>query len=337
MKVAVIGCGSMGTVHAHNYAKLPQVELVGVCDINEKSATALAERTGTRPFFTLESMIAEVNPDVISVCLPTPMHKSIVLQIAEYKKHIVCEKPLAPSLADAQEMIDACEKNGVRLFVGHVVRFFPDYVDLNNKFKAGVVGDVGVVHTKRSGSHPGRARDWYKHSAGGVILDLVIHDIDFVRGLLGEVSSVFAMNRVTDEMDYALLTLKFENGAIANLEGFWGYPGPFYTTAEVAGKKGILRADSRRTGSLQIQKSSTSQSGPAVVAIPRSASVNDPYYYELKHYIECIISGEQPIVTAHDAYKAVEIALAAAESIRTGMPVNIKQFAATQGGSEDGR
>lgn len=332
MKVAVIGCGSMGSVHANSYAKMAQVELVGVCDINEQAAQKLADRTGSKPYYSFEALIAEANPDVISICLPTPMHKEYVLKTAEAGKHVICEKPLAPSLEDAREMIDACEQKGVRLFVGHVVRFFPDFKDLSNKIAANVIGKVGVAHTKRSGSHPGLARDWYKHSAGGVILDLMIHDIDFVRGVLGEVKSVFGMNRVTEEMDYALVTLRFESGAIANLEGFWGYPGPFHTAVEFAGDKGILRADSRKTASMNIQKSNTANSGPAVVAIPQSPAMNDPYYYELSHFIDCIQSGEQAIVTAQDAYRAVEIGLAAAESIRTGVPVVLEPFAAKQGG-----
>lgn len=336
MKVAVVGCGSMGGTHANNFAKMPQVELVGVCDTLEESAKTLAERCRTKAFFSFDELMAEANPDVVSICLPTPLHKEYVLKAANYGKHVICEKPIAPTLSDAREMIDTCREKGVRLFIGHVVRFFPSYADMSRKVAAGVIGDVGVAHAKRSGSHPGRVRDWYKDpsATGGVIMDLMIHDIDFMRSLLGDVKTVFAMNRQTDRLDYALVTLRFHGGAIANLEGFWGFPGPFTTAVELAGKKGIIRFDSNKSASLQIHRSAPAESKESAgVAIPRSPAVHDPYYYELQHFIDCILSGEESIVTAEDGYKAVEIALAAHESARTGAPVDLEKFAAAQGGT----
>jgi predicted dehydrogenase len=327
----------MGRTHANDYAKMPGVQLVGVCDTDLANADKLAARCNTQAFASFEQMVEETNPDVVSVCLPTPQHKEFTIKCAELGKHVICEKPIAPTLAEAREMIDACNNAGVRLFIGHVVRFFPSYRDLSRKVASGAIGNIGVAHAKRVGSHPGAAKSWYNDTSlsGGVIMDLMIHDIDFMRSVIGEVDHVYAMNRKTDGLDYALVTLRFVSGAIANLEGFWGYPGPFTTAVELAGNQGVVRFNSNDTVSLQVRKSRTddSTSGPTTVAVPQSPALQDPYYYELEHFIDCIRTEAAPLVTAEDAYQAVALALAARESVRTGQPVKMSEFLSKGGNS----
>jgi predicted dehydrogenase len=324
----------MGRKHASCFAKMPHVELVGVCDAEPSAAAALAERLRTAAFISFEEMIANADPDVVSICLPTPLHKEYVLKAADCGKHAICEKPIAPSLADAREMIDVCRSKGVHLFIGHVVRFYPGYADMRRKVSAGVIGKVGVAHASRSGSHPGGRRAWYKDpsASGGVILDLMIHDIDFMRSLFGDVVRVFALNRRTDAIDHALVTLRFQEGTIANLEAFWGFPGKFTTAVELAGTKGIIRYDSNRNHSLKMYKRAAPGEGKSG-EILQSPMMNDPYYRELLHFIDCIENGATPLVTAQDGYKALEVALAAIESIRTGAPVEMGRFAAGKGGA----
>ncbi|GIP41036.1 dehydrogenase [Paenibacillus sp. J31TS4] len=324
MKVAVIGCGGMGRTHASDYAKMPGAELAAVVDFMEEAAKSAAEAYGTQAYTDFDQMLDEVDPDVVDICLPTYLHKEYVIRAANRGKHVICEKPIAPTKEDAQEMIDVCRKQGVRLFVAHVVRFFPNYLDISRKVESGAIGKVGVVNAKRRGGHPGRTRPWYNDRAktGSVIMDLMIHDIDFLRGMLGEVSSVYAMSRLTEHMEYTLVTLRFEQGAIANIEGFWGYPGSFTTAIEVAGSEGIIRFDSETTSTVKIRKiAETEGAAPVVVSADRSPTLHDPYYYELEHFLSCIRTGEEARVTAEDGLKAIEICLAAVESAETGQPV----------------
>ncbi|MVP00204.1 Gfo/Idh/MocA family protein [Paenibacillus lutrae] len=325
MKVAVIGCGTMGTVHARDLYKLPGIELTGVCDLDLKTAQSLAEGTAAQAFASFEEMMAEVEADVIHVCLPTYLHKEYVLKAADLGKHVICEKPIALNLADAEEMIAHCESRGVRLFVGHVVRFFPEYADLHTKIEAGVIGEPGIAHFKRIGSHPGMAKAWYndEEKSGGILMDLMVHDIDFARWSFGEVKEVYAMSHRSQGKEYALVTLRFVNGTIANLEAHWGYPGAFTTSTEISGSAGILRSNSRDSGSLQLVRSTISRSALAGVQVPGSPSYHDPYYYELEHFLASIRNNNQSVVTARDAYHAIEIALAAKESARSGRPVQI--------------
>lgn len=335
MKVAVIGCGVMGRTHANAYNQLQGAELVGVCDFVEEAARKTAETFNTTPYFSFEEMVKEAKPEAISVCLPTHLHKEYVKKAADMGIHVICEKPVAPNLEDAREIIAYCESKGVRLFVAHVVRFFPSYKNISDKVKAGAVGDLGVIHTKRIGGHPGATKPWYKDvsKSGGVIMDLMIHDLDYVRSIAGDVKSVYAIGRTTDDIDYALVTLRFENGAIANLEAFWGYPGAFTTAVEVSGNKGVIRYNSEATTTLKVRKAADPGAGADAVAKNLSPHLHDPYYYELEHFLNCIASGEDSEVTAEDGYEAVKLSLAALESLRTGKAILMNGFEASERGS----
>ncbi|WP_053375098.1 Gfo/Idh/MocA family protein [Paenibacillus sp. FJAT-27812] len=324
MKVVVLGCGGLGHVHADAYTKLEGVELTGVCDLQTDQADKLSEQTGAPAFYSFEQMLANAEFDVISITLPSYLHKEYTLLAAKARKHVICEKPMALSLEDADEMMKCCENNGVRLFIGHVVRFFPEYVSLKQSLDSGAIGRACVAHASRAGSHPGDAKPWYKDRArsGGVIVDLMIHDLDFLRWTLGEVKTVYAMLSQNEQLEYALVTLQFESGAIANVEANWGFPGPFHTKAEIAGNAGVVMANSLKSSSLQIHKHANGTSAPTV-AIPESPAFKSPYELEIEHFIRCIRDGSEAIVTAKDAYKALEIAYAALESARTGKPVQL--------------
>lgn len=329
MKVAIVGCGTMGRTHAFQLVKMPGIKLVGVCSTRMETAQALADQCGTRPFCSFEDLIAQTDPDVVSICLPTPLHKEYVLKTASLGKHVICEKPIATSPRDAREMIDVCRQRNVRLFIGHVVRFFPDYRNISNVVASGAIGAPKVVHARRAGPHPGEAKAWYHDAdSGGVIMDLMIHDIDYLRGLIGDVKTVYALNRKTECLDYAWVTLRFKSGAIANLEGFWGFPGPFETKIDLSGDRGVIRSDSSQSAAFTVHKRRDvdADERPKEVAVPESLGY-DPYYGQLQHFLDCIRSGEEPVVTAEDSLEAMRIALAAVESVRTGRPVDMDQLA----------
>ena len=324
INVLVIGAGTMGSVHSSAYKGMDNVNLVGIVDIRKEKAEAAAG--GTVPTFTsFEDAISELKDvDVVDVCLPTYLHKEFVLKGANLGKHIVCEKPLARSLEDAREMIDYCNEQNVKLFVGHVLRFFPEYVQAKSVIESGKIGRPGVVRTFRGGVFPTAWNDWYADfkNSGGLVLDMIIHDIDFLRWCFGEVERVYAkslLGRGYARKDYNLLTLRFKNGVIAHVEGSWAHEG-FSMAFEIAGDKGIIDYNSSKETPI-VLRAQSAQQVTSGVAVPESPMKNNPYFYELEHYMHCIETDETPRVTAEDAYKAVEISLAALKSIKTGQPV----------------
>jgi UDP-N-acetylglucosamine 3-dehydrogenase len=326
-RVAVIGAGTMGTVHASAYTHMDGVELVGIVDIRENEREQLANQSQTQSFASLEELLEEVSVDVIDICVPTYLHRAYIEQAAMAKKHVICEKPIALTLEDARAAIQACDDAGVNLFIGHVVRFFPEYRMAREMVQQGSVGRVGTVRTMRGGGFPTAWEDWYAGSlkSGTLVVDMIIHDFDFLRWCFGEVTRVFAkstLGRELNRIDHAFVSLRFGNGVIGHVEGTWAYPTGFRTELEIAGDQGIIQHNSDDAVSIKTAFRGRSDL-PTGVAVPESPLEKSPYQLELEHFIHCLTTGEQPLVTAADGYKALEISLAALESVRTGQPVEL--------------
>lgn len=328
--ILLVGAGTMGSVHAHTYKNIKEANLVGIVDFTKDKADKLAVETETKAYYSLDDAVQDLKDiDLIDVCLPTHLHKQFVEKAADLGVHVCCEKPLARSLEEADAMMSYCEEKGVRLFVGHVVRFFPEYVQAKKNMEQGTIGKPSVVRTTRGGVFPTGWDDWYADfdKSGGLLLDLVIHDFDFLRWCFGEVERVFAKSlssRRNDRNDYALVTLRFKNGVIAHVEGTWAHEG-FSSKFEFAGTTGIIEYDSSKVSPVKAVKRMQSQEANGVV-VPESPLKETPFQKELSHFIECLEKGREPIVTVQDGYKAMEIAFAAKQSAETGKPVYLNQL-----------
>lgn len=314
----------MGSWHAERWKALP-VELAGFYDADRTRAEALAARFGGQVFGSLDELLDRC--EIADICTPPTEHAQATIAAARAGRHVVCEKPIARHLADARAMIEACESAGVRLFVAHVVRFFPEFARAKEVVESGALGRLGVVRTIRGGARPSRTA-WFADVAqsGGVILDVGIHDIDYLRWVCGDVERVFARGLTFRglEVDHALITLRFASGAIGHIEASWAFPaGNFRTFIELAGTGGMLVHDSDEARPLKVQYHAD---GPAATP-PHAASLeNDPWFRELQHFLQTLDGGVEPLVTPHDAFAALRIALAAIESVRTGKPVDVATF-----------
>ena len=333
-RVGIIGAGLTGGMHAEQWAQFP-VKLAGFYARTPERAQAATERHGGRAFPSLEALLAEV--DVVDVCTPTPTHRDLVLAAATGAKDIICEKPMARHLRDAKEMIAACEAAGVRLFIAHVVRFFPEYARAKELLNSGQLGQPGVIRTVRGGNFPAPdTQNWYAdfEQSGGVILDLLIHDIDYVRWCFGEVMRVFARGLTFSDVpdaDHVLLTVRFQNGAIGHLEGSWTYPpGNFRTRLEISGDEGLLEVDSLENLPFSAVLKQEGTDLLAGIPVPESPMhpTDDPYFREIAHFLSCLESGDDFLVSPQDSLEALRIALAAIESLRIGQPVDVAAFKA---------
>src|SRR3712207_451429 len=325
MRVGVIGAGFIGAIHLGAFANMPEVEVVGVADARPETAAAGAALVGARAYSSYEDMVMTEDVEVVDVCLPTAYHRELALTAARAGKHVVLEKPIARTLEDAEAVLEAFSGTENRLFVGHVVRVFPEYIKSKEMMEAGEIGTVGVARTSRRSPFLTGWNDWYAdwRMSGGVLPGLVIHDFRFLRWALGEVERGYArgvLGHGYNRLDYALVTLRFAGGAIAHVEGEWGYPGPFNYSVEVAGGRALVTADS-------------TESPPPVELLGGAASPGEspdlltgksPFQTELEHFIECITTGAEPIVEPRDAYEALRIGLAATHSVLTGEPVTLE-------------
>ena len=326
-RVALIGAGTMGTVHARHWSAVPGAELVGVLDPRPDAAAALGPAYGD-----WDTLLSQCKPDIVDVCTPTPYHREYVERAAAAGKAIFVEKPMARSLADCDAMLAAVERAGVPAMPGHVVRWFPEYAAAKRLVDSGGVGTPATVRTARMGGFPdisGRF-NWYGDPAqsGGVALDLILHDFDWLRWTFGPVTRVFAKGlygqaQYSGVLDYALVTLRFASGVLGHVTGSWAHPSSFRTTLEIAGDAGMIEHDSARSAPLTASLRANGSSGG--VAIPESpmADGEDPYYLEIAAFVAALESGKPPPVTLEDAREATRIALAALTSIETGKVVTL--------------
>lgn len=324
LKVGIVGAGTMGRTHSNGYKNVRNAVVVAVCDLQEEKALKLAGAHNAKVYNDFNNMLENEELDVIDICLPTYLHKEFAIKAINRDKHVFCEKPIALNVEDAQQMVEEARKKNVKFSVGHVVRFFPAYAHAVQVVKAERIGEPKLIRTTRNGGYPAWSwQDWYSNYdlSGGPLLDLIIHDFDWIRYNFGEVERVYARcldAKKLDHQDHCLVTLRLKNGSIAHVEGSWAYPpgSIFGTTFEIIGTKGQIELDSRASAPI----SKHIKRGTSSVVINESPLFSDeePYTAEIQEFINSIIEEREPAVSGEDAIKALKIALAAIESSKTG-------------------
>lgn len=187
LRAAVIGVGAMGAHHARVYNELEDVELVAVADAEPARAEAVGRRFKVPFYEDYLKMLSHERPDLISVAVPTSLHHPVALEAMAQGVHVLVEKPIASTVHEAEEMIQAAKRYGVKLAVGHIERFNPAVIELKRRLERGELGRVFLVHARRLGPFPERIQDM------GVVIDLAAHDLDVMFYLLGqEVERVYA-------------------------------------------------------------------------------------------------------------------------------------------------
>jgi predicted dehydrogenase len=326
-RIGIIGAGFMGTTHAAAWAGT-EATLAAVIAGPDTPAVRLAERYGAAAHDDLDAFLAAV--DVVDVCTPTDLHERFVLAAAAAGKAVVCEKPLARTSQEGDRMLAACHENGVPLLVAHVVRFFPEYVAARERVVAGAVGTPAVVRLTRATFQPRKAADnWFVDHArsGGLVFDLMIHDIDYARWIAGDVATVFARSvqgsRAGAPGDHALAILRHRDGALTHLEASWAQrPPTFRTAGEIAGDAGVVSWSSDDSEPVRVD---LEQPPDGAGEVPRVASTlaEDPYTTQIRHFLRVLRGEEAPIVTGADGLAAVRVAEAVASSIASGRVVEV--------------
>jgi UDP-N-acetylglucosamine 3-dehydrogenase len=310
LKVGVIGVGAMGKNHARLYSELPGVELIGVADVNETLAISVAQSYGCKSFVDYNDLLDE-NLDAVSIAVPTTRHMGVALDTIEKGINILIEKPIADTVENADEIIEAARKHKVKLMVGHIERFNPAIIKLKELIDNELLGNVVSISAKRVGPYSPRISDV------GIIIDLGTHDIDIMSYLYGErVKAVYASagSVVHSHEDHAIITLNFNNGGSGVIDTNWLTPHKVRHLT-VIGSKGIAEVNYIEE-TLRI----FDQEWVRDAKIERE----EPLKLELLHFIDCVQHDKKPLVSGEDGRHALEVALAAVESARTGKVQEIK-------------
>jgi UDP-N-acetylglucosamine 3-dehydrogenase len=300
----VIGVGAMGKNHARLYSELPGVELIGVADVSEILAASVARDYGCKPFADYKALLGE-SLDVLSIAVPTTLHKKIALDAIGRGINVLVEKPIADTVENADEMIRAAREKGVKLLVGHVERFNPAIIKLKELIDSGLLGEVVSISAKRVGLYNPRIKDV------GIIIDLGTHDIDIMSYLYGQrIKEVYASagSVVHSHEDHAIITLNFTNGSSGVIDTNWLTPHKVRNLT-VIGSQAIAEVN-------YIEETLRIFDREWV----RDAKIEkaEPLKLELLHFIDCVQHNKKPLVPGEEGKHALEVALAAMKSARTG-------------------
>ncbi len=332
LRVCVVGCGDMGMRHARNWSLLPEAEVVAVADTKEERAQQLAELLGLSTWHTdYRAAISTEGVDVISVCIPTCWHAEVTVFAAEHGRHVLCEKPIALTLADADRMIEAARKHRVRLGIGFMRRYSPVLDAMRDWLGSGGLGRPVMYHTiDIRGLRPKREMHDANANAGPVV-DQGVHEYDTWSYVFGaQPVSVSAQGLKLAEgraelahirelaYDTANVIVHYSSGDVGSLVISWGLPPDTMAPGgpqRIFGPKGLALA--AFTDAVQEVRVLRPDGSWDVV----SASSEDMYQREIAGFARCVLEGRPLPATGEDGRAALQVALAALESIRTGQTV----------------
>lgn len=333
-RVALVGCGNIAVNgHIPAYAELPDASITAVCDGVAALAKAAGELTGAAVHTDFDELLAAENIDAVDICTPPWTHAELALKAAEAGKHILCEKPIAPSLEEADAMIATAAANGVKLMVGQTRRFDHRYRTVKDQIDAGQVGRPVYIRRAERQLLPFPAEAWYWDTSvgGGVILDIGVHASDLLRWLFDDepvevytvAKAVGRAAREAHSFDYAQITFKFADGGIGFAETSWAHPADFgggqYAALDVLGTDGKIEYNDRDSNPM------LSLSADAGLALPRyfalMSSTEYAFAAEIAAFVDSVVTGSDPALDPVDARAAVAMALAAHESAVTGKVV----------------
>jgi inositol 2-dehydrogenase len=333
--VGVLGVGEMGRRHAENLRRLvPEARLVAIADVAGNRARQVANELEVEHSFTsLEEMLQHKDVESVLIATPDKLHSQAVLAAAAAGKDILCEKPLATDLADAQSALNEVARKGVRLQVGFMRRYDPAYASARKKIEAGEIGKPLIFKSiGRDKDEPPIAA--YKSNVNGMIFYTnTIHDFDMARWLmLDEVTEVQAYTTVSTRPEVAeygdvvagVVNLKFAQGAIGNVEScaqaLYGYD----VRTEIVGSKGSIFVGSLEQTPVTFL---TAHGGSRVLADHFLTRFADAYLAEVRDFVQTVLAGQTPRVTGEDGLKALEIAVAAEQSHLQSKPCPVSRAA----------
>jgi len=325
IKIGVIGTGSMGRNHARVCSELPDVDLVGICDVELGAAKAVAERFNTKAFTSYTDLLHLV--DAVIIATPTSTHFDISNSALSLGKHVLVEKPICDTIKNAENMVKKAESENLVLATGHIERHNPVVAYVKEGIQKKRFGDIISLSSKRVSNLPGRIRDV------GVILDFGVHDIDVMRFLSGEVKSVYAKAGVYTKNikyeDHATILLNFENDICGVVEINWLTP--------IKIRKLFLTCSEKFVEMDYIDQSVTISSSSFKVVdemdlyhVPMQFTTNhiglekrEPLKNEIQDFIQAVKNDKKPLASGYDGLMALRIAQIALQSFKTGDVINV--------------
>ena len=329
INVAVIGVGAMGYNHARTYNKLPQTKLVAVCDLSKKLGKKVSREFGVPYYEDYKEMIALEKLDAVSVVVPTKFHFPVSIVCMKKGLNVLVEKPITDSVEDAREMLRVAKKNNVHLMVGHIERYNPVVISLQNFIKNKEFGKILSIVIKRVGLNAP------KNAEVDVVTDLAIHDLDIIMAILGKYpNSVYAKGGSMisrDFMDHAEIFLDYQKFGCfiqvnwvtpikirtLSITGTKGYAELNYLTQEL----NFYKHKREKKNVRRFEKFIAEYGKPEMTDV--AIKKEEPLVVEIKFFCGMIESKINNYKQAEESINSLRLAVDVSDSIRAGRPVKL--------------
>ena len=319
IKVGLIGCGFMGTMHANCYKNIEGVEIAALADIRKECAEKLAEGTNATIYGDGYDLIQSAEVDIIDICLPTYLHAEYAMAAMEKVKYVFVEKPVALTSEEGKQMLQKAEETGAHVQIGQVIRFWDEYVELANIIASGKMGKMINANFRRISPVPTWGwQDWLLKNelSGGAAQDLHIHDMDYVLSLFGKPNTIKSVKNILGEKASYINSLLSYDDFVVSVEGTWGLPGthPFEATFRVVFENGVVE---NAGGKLMLYTDASAEE----IKIEKQTGLGDGfeggnisdlggYYNELVYFTDRVKNGaEVEKATLKDAVDSLDFVL----------------------------
>ncbi|MGC9521711.1 MAG: Gfo/Idh/MocA family oxidoreductase [Anaerolineae bacterium] len=330
LKAAVIGVGAMGQHHARVYTEIGSTQLVAVADVDPEIGRHIGAKHSVPSYVDYREMLAREMPDVVSVAVPTRLHREVVGAALTAGAHVLVEKPIAATVEEGRAMLEQARNLGRHLMVGHIVRFNPAIQALKARMENGELGRIFQIACRRVGPFPARIRDV------GVVVDLATHDLDLMRFVTGEEPArVYAETEQqihTSHEDLLLALLRFRSGITGMLEINWLTPMK-QREVLVLGERGMLRVDDLTQNLYFHENADANGMQWNALSVLKGVSEGrmiryplqryEPLRAELEAFVEAVLQDKPTPVSGDDGLAALRLALAIVDSGRTHTAVEV--------------
>lgn len=341
VNVVIIGCGGIAlNRHIPSYAKNPDANIYGFFDVVYEKSKELADKYSAKAYKSIEDVVNDPEVDAVSICTATKYHSEIAIKALDGGKHVLCEKPMASTAAEAEKMVEAAKRNNKKLMISHNQRLYAPHIKAKELIDSGAIGKVLTFRTflgirgPEYSSVDKTTNNWYfskKHAGRGVVSDVGSHRIDLMRHFFGDVEKVFAYTPTLDKRypdgnlidldDNAMAIMKLKNGIVGLVVTSWtSYSGNDRMT-QVFGTEGVLTIYNEKSP-LMIE----TRNGEKIYYDLGKVESQDVVLLTkiVDKFVECIVNDTEPFVTGEQGLAVIKTIEAMTKSNATGQWIDVE-------------
>ncbi|MBN1299338.1 MAG: Gfo/Idh/MocA family oxidoreductase, partial [Actinobacteria bacterium] len=334
MKVGICGAGFIGKIHASAYSNIEDIKVAGFFDSNQAKAEKIADEFNISAYKSLKSMLSDDTVDIIDICVPTFLHREFVEKSLDAQKNVLCEKPIALNLEDAECIVEKASSAKTKFMIAHSHRFYNENIAVQEAAESGKLGKILTCSAYRLGVRP----DWSENNwiidgtrSGGAATDFILHDIDLCNWIGGKPETVMAqgVQSPSGAWDYMGISISYKSGVKGFVEGGWIFKGewPFTQLHRIIGEKGSVQWISKMGKNIEGRNVADSSIAIFIEGSPAEypeLAKQDPFLLELSYFTDCV-KNNKPVtrVKPEDAFTALQVSLAAKKSAEKSVPVRI--------------